>query len=90
MGKEMTPLVSVIIPVYNVRPFLERSLNSVIQQSYKNIEIIIIDDGSQDGSLDLIMSIINQADRQIVLKKPKIWEYPMLEILEFQRRKGNI
>ena len=42
-------LVSVIIPVFNVRPFIFESLNSVINQTYNNLEIII-DDGSYDGS----------------------------------------
>ena len=43
-------LVSVIIPVYNVRPYICESIESAINQSYENIEIIIIDDGSTDGS----------------------------------------
>ncbi len=46
-------LVSVIIPVYNVRPYLREALDSVINQSYTNLEIIIIDDGSTDGSSEL-------------------------------------
>lgn len=51
MTKETNkPLVSVIIPVYNVAPFLREALDSVIGQTYKNLEIIIIDDGSTDGS----------------------------------------
>jgi glycosyltransferase involved in cell wall biosynthesis len=44
------PLVSVIIPVYNVKPFLAEAMNSIIHQSYRNLEIIIVDDGSTDGS----------------------------------------
>ena len=44
------PLVSVIIPVYNVAPYLEEALESVINQSYNNLEILVIDDGSTDGS----------------------------------------
>ena len=47
---ESEPLVSVIIPVYNVAPFLKDALDSVIHQTYGNLEILIIDDGSSDGS----------------------------------------
>ena len=41
--------VSVIIPNYNYEKYIEESLNSIIDQDYANIEIIIIDDGSKDG-----------------------------------------
>ena len=45
----MNPQVSVIVPVYQVRPYLERCVDSLLQQSLHEIEIILIDDGSTDG-----------------------------------------
>ena len=44
------PLVSVIIPVYNVEDYLCECVDSVIKQTYKNLEIILVDDGSTDSS----------------------------------------
>lgn len=44
------PLVSVVVPVYNAESFLDECINSVLSQTYKNFEIILIDDGSKDSS----------------------------------------
>ena len=52
--------VSVIVPVYNVEKYLEQCLNSIINQTYKNIEIIIVNDGSTDNSLDIIERFRNK------------------------------
>lgn len=46
----MTPLLSIIIPIYNVAPYLRECLDSVISQTYKNLQIILINDGSSDES----------------------------------------
>lgn len=50
----MSALVSVIIPVYNLEKYIENCLNSITAQTYKNIEIICIDDGSTDRSAEII------------------------------------
>ena len=47
-------LISIILPVYNAEKFIERTLISLINQTYKNIEILCINDGSIDSSLDIL------------------------------------
>ena len=46
--------ISVIIPVYNAEKYIRETLDSIIKQSYKNLEIILIDNGSKDRSPDII------------------------------------
>ena len=43
-----TPLISVIVPVYRVEEYLERCVKSILFQTYKNLEVILVDDGSPD------------------------------------------
>ena len=65
----MNKLVSVIVPVYNVEKYLERCINSIIQQSYNNLEIILIDDGSTDASGKICDEYKEKDDRIIVIHK---------------------
>lgn len=55
----MNPLVSIILPVYNVENYLGGCINSIFNQSYNNWELIIINDGSTDSSLDIINTFIH-------------------------------
>ncbi|AJC93642.1 glycosyltransferase family 2 protein [Campylobacter volucris] len=59
-------LVSILVSVYNVEKYLEECLDSLIYQTYKNLEIILVNDGSTDNSLDIINMYI-QKDPRIVL-----------------------
>ncbi|NDV78859.1 glycosyltransferase [Dysgonomonas sp. 511] len=47
------PLVSIIVPIYNVIKFIDRGINNILSQTYANLEILLIDDGSTDGSGEL-------------------------------------
>jgi len=69
----MTSAVSIIIPTYNGREFIEKTIESCLKQSYENIEIIVIDDGSTDGTRDLLLAykeqvklIFNKSNQGIV------------------------
>ena len=57
------PLISVIVPVYNVAPYLELALDSIRYQSYQNLEIILINDGSTDDSESICKDIASQDER---------------------------
>ena len=61
--------ISVIIPVYNVKDYLRECVDSVINQNYKNLEIILVDDGSTDGSEKICDEYKKNDDRIIVIHK---------------------
>ncbi len=63
------PLVSVIIPVYNVEQYLRQCLDSVVNQTLRNIEIICVNDGSTDGSLEILKEYAKDDSRIIVIDK---------------------
>lgn len=63
----MESIVSVIIPVYNCRKFIKKCLESVMEQSYSSLEIIVVDDGSQDGSGTIIDSVLEKEQRAKVI-----------------------
>lgn len=62
-GSNNSPFLSVIVPVYNVSKYLEECLDSVIQQSFKDFEVLLINDGSTDGSLDLLEEVASRDSR---------------------------
>lgn len=65
----MADLVSVIVPVYNAEKTLKRCVDSLLNQSYKEIQIVLVDDGSKDQSLSLCEKFAKEDARVLVVKK---------------------
>jgi len=57
MENDYCPLVSVIMPIYNRENTVERAIKSVLEQTYSNLEVILVDDGSKDNTLDILSKI---------------------------------
>lgn len=67
----MNPLVSIIVPVYNVSAYVEDCLSSVVTQTYDNIEILCIDDRGTDGSMDVIRNYAKDDSRIKIIQNEK-------------------
>lgn len=66
---EINPLVSIVVPVYNVELYLDRCAHSVMNQTYRDLEIILVDDGSPDKCPDLCDQISTKDNRIVVIHK---------------------
>ncbi|MBQ5852329.1 MAG: glycosyltransferase family 2 protein, partial [Lachnospiraceae bacterium] len=62
-------MISIVVPVYNVEKYLERCVDSLINQTYENIEILLIDDGSKDNSGQMCDEYANKDSRITVYHK---------------------
>ena len=62
--------VSVVVPVYNGKNFIKRCMDSVLNQSYKNIELVMVNDGSKDESLS-IMKELSKGKENVVIVDQK-------------------
>lgn len=63
------PLVSVIVPAYNAEAYILQTLNSVLSQTYKNIEVVVVDDGSHDKTAQIVESIMLRDNRVKLLRQ---------------------
>ena len=63
----MSPVISVIVPVYNTEPYLRECLDSISNQTLKDIEIICVDDGSSDNSIKILKEYEEKDNRFTIL-----------------------
>lgn len=81
-------LVSIIIPVYNAEKYISRCLDSIINQSYKNIQIIVIDDGSTDNGV-LILDKYKEDDNRISVYRTENRGVSYARNLGIEKAKGE-
>lgn len=81
------PLVSVIVPVYNAEEYLAQCIENILQQTYKNIEIIVVDDGSSDSSAEIAeryaVKLIRQENLGVSVARNKGIEAALGQFLHF-------
>ena len=82
------PLVSVILPVFNGEPYLASSIESVLNQSYRNLELIIVDDGSSDGTPDTLRRYV--ADSRVRLLHQPNRRLPAALNTGFEAARGDL
>ena len=67
--EEQKELISIIVAVYNIEDYIERGVNSITNQTYKNLEIILVDDGSTDGSAGICDRLAENDGRIVLIHK---------------------
>ena len=81
-----TGKISIIVPVYKVEEFLKRCVESIMGQSYQNIEIILVDDGSPDNCPEMCDEFAKQDDRiKVVHKKMEGFQMPVMLALKMRQ-----
>lgn len=64
------PLISIIVPIYKVEKYLEKCIDSILSQTYKDIQVILVDDGSPDGCPAICDRYVEKDERVVVIHKP--------------------
>ena len=81
--------ISVIVPVFNVENYLEKCVKSIIEQTYKNLEVILVDDGSTDKS-GFLCDELKKQDYRIKVIHRQMEGCQMLVMQEFRFQLANI
>ena len=67
MGYTVNPVISVIIPIYKVEQYVSDCIKSVLNQTYQNLEIILVDDGSPDRSTDIAEEVLKNSEKKYII-----------------------
>lgn len=89
MKNDRKPLISILLPVHNCEKYLEDSLGSLVKQSYRQIEIIVIDDKSSDNSLKILRSFAKKYKKVRVYRNIKRYGIVMTLNRLLRRAKGD-
>ncbi|MCT2347464.1 glycosyltransferase family 2 protein [Bacillales bacterium AN1005] len=85
--KKTDPLITIFMPVYNTEKYIAESINSILNQTYKNFELLIIDDGSSDRSVEIIKSY--KDNRVNLIRNEKNMGLPYTRNLGLKMAKGD-
>ena len=73
MQERKINMISIIVPIYNIEAYLEECIKSIIKQTYKELEIILVDDGSTDGSSEICDEFASQDKRIKLIHMQNEW-----------------
>lgn len=88
-----TPKVSIIMPVYGVEEYIGVCVDSILTQTYDNLEVLVIDDCSQDNSINILNEHVAQSDRAFswkIIKQQEMVDSLLLAMQESGKHPGNI
>ena len=83
------PKISIVLPVYNGRKYIRESIDSILGQSFTDWELIAVDDGSADGTAEILSEYVSRDDRISVIYNPVNQKLPKSLNIGFSRAKGG-
>lgn len=87
--EEKTPLISIVIPIYNIEKYLPACLESIVNQTYRNLEIILVDDGSQDHCPQICDDYAERDERIKVIHKKNEKSLPATRLKGIELAQGS-